>query len=65
MTPQEYRLKHSRCNFCIYKKFYHVDYHCWYECLVKDKYIPEFDWLRKWRGMFCKVYKPKEIDFDI
>ena len=65
MSPQEYRLKHRRCKFCIYKKFHHVDFHDWYECLVKDKYISEFDWLEKWRGMFCKVYEPKEIDFDI
>lgn len=65
MTPQEYRLKHPRCNFCIYEKFRHVDYHYWYECLVKDKYIPEFDWFKRWRGMFCKVYKPKEIEFEI
>ena len=65
MDPKEYRLKHPRCSFCVYKKFQHVDMHCWYICLVKDKYIPEFDWLKRWRGKFCKVYKPKEVDFEI
>lgn len=43
MTPEQYRQHHPRCKYCKYKKFYHVDMHCWYECLVKDKYIPEFD----------------------
>lgn len=67
MTPQEYRNKHHRCRFCIYKKFYWSDAGraAWYECLVKDKYIPEFDFLEKWRGMFCKVYKPKELNFEV
>lgn len=65
MTPEEYRLKHPRCSFCKYKKFYHKGMYAWYNCLVKNKYIPEFDWLSRWRGMFCKVYTPKELDFDI
>ena len=65
MTPEEYRLNHPRCKFCIYKKFQHRDMYSWYTCLVKDKYISKTDWLEKWRGMFCKVYKPKEINFEI
>lgn len=65
MNPQEYRNLHPRCNWCEYKKFDHVDFHCWYNCIVKDRYIPDGDIFRRWRGMFCKVYKPKEIDFDI
>lgn len=65
MTPEEYRISHPRCMFCKYKKFKHVDMYGWYTCLVKDKYIPEFDWLKKWRGMFCKVYSPEEINFEV
>lgn len=67
MDPKEYRLKHPRCSWCKYKKFYWGDAGqvVWYECLVKDKYIPEFDWLKRWRGRFCKIYKPKEVDFEI
>ena len=65
ITPYVYRLNHPRCKYCKYKKFRHIQEHAWYECLVKEKYIPELDYLDKWRGMFCRVYNPKEIDFDI
>lgn len=66
MTPEQYRQHHPRCKYCKYcELIVPPSYICsdYYECLVKDKIISELFW--NWRGMFCSVYKPKELDFEI
>lgn len=74
MTPQEYREKHHRCRWCKYKYLLknspaYSGMPKPYICLVKDKIILKdslfFVFKSRLEGCFCKVYKPKEIDFDI
>ena len=61
MTVEEYRKKHKRCRTCIYA----------YEpiglrarCKAKNTIIGDALIYQKFRGMFCKVYQPKEVDKD-
>ena len=66
VSPKTYRITHHRCRWCKYIRYVQPP-HCicgdYYKCLVKDKLISELFWQN--RGMFCRVYSPEEIDFDI
>lgn len=56
MTVNEYRKKHKRCRTCN-----HLAY-CfnWY-CKVKEKTFTGNPKTSSTKGMFCRVYEPKEM----
>ena len=56
MTVNEYRKKHKRCRTCKY-----LDHcFCWY-CKAKEKIFSGNPRASSTKGMFCRVYKPKEM----
>jgi len=57
MTVEEYRKKHKRCRTCKYLKHCF----CWY-CNAKEKIFNGNPKQSSIKGMFCRVYEPKEIE---
>lgn len=57
MTVNEYRKKHKRCRTCKHLK--HL--FCWY-CSAKEKTFSGNPKSSSVKGMFCRVYEPKELE---
>ena len=60
----EWRNKHPRCRYCKYYDVWLPPTHgSVISCKAKDKYLREPIFLDN-RGMFCKLFIPKEVDED-
>ena len=56
MTPDDYRLRHSRCRTCVYWEGGAKDCQGYKRCRVKNKEMGCND------GRFCAVYKPRRFE---
>ena len=57
MTVEEYRKKHKRCRTCKHLK---LSFN-WY-CEAKEKIFDGNPKSSSIKGMFCRVYEPKEME---